>query len=81
MEARKFVQAKDTLYLFDFLFLGHPLFDPFALPLSKRECLECPLFSIERKVLEKEFLRPSKQTGYTLNEEKMPPIGAKVKCI
>jgi len=70
--AESLVLSDEELELRDFLFLGSPYFDDVALGGGYSACEECPVFDIEKKVLERLFIRSSGKSGYYLNTKKFP---------
>lgn len=63
------VVADDVLRFSDFIFPGSLYFDVVALEGGGQltDCLQCPFFPIERKILSESFIRESGESGYDLS--------------
>ncbi len=70
--AESLVFTSETLAFWDFIFLGSPNFDYFALDGGFSTCAECPVFEIEKKAFEKLFIKQSGKSGYYLNKRNFP---------
>ncbi|MEO0109939.1 MAG: hypothetical protein ABIL00_04085 [candidate division WOR-3 bacterium] len=70
--AESLVLTDDKLNLGDFIFLGSPNFDHFALEGIYADCERCPIFDKEKEIFEKLFIRQSGRSGYYLNKKKFP---------
>lgn len=70
--AESLVTVDEELGLGDFLFLGSPYFDGIALGGGYQTCEECPVFEVEKKALEKLFIRASGKSGYYLRTKNFP---------
>uniref|UniRef100_A0A7C3UQF1 Uncharacterized protein n=1 Tax=candidate division WOR-3 bacterium TaxID=2052148 RepID=A0A7C3UQF1_UNCW3 len=70
--AESLILTKEKLSVGDFLFLGSPQFDEFALEGIYSSCERCPFLGVERKSFEKLFIRNSGKRGYYLNKRNFP---------
>jgi len=79
IEARTLLNLNEQMCVTDLIFLGSPYFDDVALdPRSSGVCNTCPLFPVEQQYLRQQFVRASGQSGYDLDEARMPPLHTKV---
>jgi hypothetical protein len=78
--ATKLLKKANEICFSDLIFVGSPYFDEIVIGEGfSGPCNRCPLFTLEKKVLRKEFIRPFGNSGYFLDEDLMPPKGASLK--
>ena len=78
--ATTLLKKNDDIRFSDLIFVGSPYFDEIVIGEGfSGSCSLCPLFTLEEKALRKEFIRPSGNSGYFLDEDLMPPKGTYLK--
>ncbi len=78
--ATKLLKKDGDIRFSDLIFVGSPYFDETVIGGGfSGPCSRCPLFTLEEKVLRKQFIRPSKKSGYFLDEDLIPPEGTYLK--
>ncbi len=74
--------AQDNIKLSGLIFLGYPLFDPIVLDSkSSANCIDCPYFQVEEKILRQLFKRKSGESGYEINTEIMPLLNSEIDIV
>lgn len=83
VNARDLVIADDMLRFSDFIFPGSLYFDAIALEGGGQftDCLQCPLFPVEQKILNASFIRESGESGYQINGHAFPGLGQVVDVL